>query len=198
MAGVAERTDGTPVGEWIEGRGYDDNKLAEHRHISRWDLVAVSPHHPVAIKNASGHMCVVNSRALESAGITRETTDALRRHRAHRPDHRRAEWAVAGAGPGVAGPSFLPPGKEAIRRCMLAAGTAYLAAGITSSQEAGIMSIPEFTVFQELWASGELPLRIYTDAATSVPGIHGEPGHVHRLWRYRLRVGSFKLWRTAR
>ena len=73
VAAVAERAALTPAGEWIEGRGYDDNKLAEHRHISRWDLDVVAPDHPVVIKNASGHMCVVNSRALELAGITRDT-----------------------------------------------------------------------------------------------------------------------------
>src|SRR5581483_7250222 len=61
VAAVAARAALTPPGEWIEGRGYDDNKLAEHRHISRWDLDAVTPHHPVMIRNASGHMCVVNS-----------------------------------------------------------------------------------------------------------------------------------------
>jgi predicted amidohydrolase YtcJ len=40
---VAQRSLTTPQGEWILGRGYDDNKLAERRHLSRHDLDRVSP-----------------------------------------------------------------------------------------------------------------------------------------------------------
>ena len=28
----------TPAGRWVQGRGYDHNKLEEHRHPSRTDL----------------------------------------------------------------------------------------------------------------------------------------------------------------
>ncbi len=68
-AGVAE----TRTGAWVRGRGYDDQALAERRHPTRADLDAVAPEHPVVIVNASGHLCVANSRALMLAGITGET-----------------------------------------------------------------------------------------------------------------------------
>ena len=57
-------------GDWIFGRGYDDKKVAERRHPTRWDLDAVSPFYPVLIRNASGHMSVANSVGLDNAGIT--------------------------------------------------------------------------------------------------------------------------------
>jgi predicted amidohydrolase YtcJ len=193
VAGVAERVATTPAGEWIEGRGYDDNKLAEHRHISRWDLDAVSPHHPVAIKNASGHMCVVNSRALELAGITRETQAPFGGTVHIDPASGEPSGLLQEQAQELLGRSFLPQGKEEIRRCMLTAGKAYLAAGITSSQEAGIMSIPEFTVFQELWASGELPLRTYMMLRRPFLESMENLGLFSGFGDNRLRVGSFKL-----
>ncbi len=67
---VAERAAETPGGGWVLGRGYDDQSLAERRHPTRYDLDAVAPDHPVVITNASGHLCVANTRALALAGIT--------------------------------------------------------------------------------------------------------------------------------
>ncbi len=77
---VAERSKTTMAGEWIWGRGYDDNKLLERRHLCRQDLDLASPHHPVMIRNASGHMSVVNSVALRRAGITRDTVSPFGGH----------------------------------------------------------------------------------------------------------------------
>jgi predicted amidohydrolase YtcJ len=80
VAAVSDRAQHTKPGEWIRGRGYDDNKLAERRHLTRGDLDAVSPAHPVMVRNASGHMCVVNSVALRHAGIGRGTPDPFGGH----------------------------------------------------------------------------------------------------------------------
>ena len=65
----------TPEATWIRGRGYDDNKLDERRHPARHDLDAVVPDRPAIVTNASGHMSVVNSRALALAGVGRDTAD---------------------------------------------------------------------------------------------------------------------------
>lgn len=60
---------------WIQGRGYDQNKLAERRHPDRQDLDAVFGNPCVLITHTSGHAVSVNSRVLALAGITRETPD---------------------------------------------------------------------------------------------------------------------------
>lgn len=60
---------------WIEGWGYDEALLAEKRSPTRWDLDAASPDAPVCIMRTCGHIRCVNSRALELAGITRDTPD---------------------------------------------------------------------------------------------------------------------------
>lgn len=57
----------------ILGFGYDDAQLAEQRHPTRDDLDAVSKELPVLIIHQSGHIGVLNSKALELAGITADT-----------------------------------------------------------------------------------------------------------------------------
>ncbi|MEJ7813504.1 MAG: amidohydrolase [Gemmatimonadaceae bacterium] len=64
-----------PLGAWVVGIGYDDFALAERRPPTRRELDDACPDHPVMAMHFSFHQCVVNSRALEAAGIGRETRD---------------------------------------------------------------------------------------------------------------------------
>ena len=65
----------TPKGTWIQGRGWDEGKLAERRVITAKDLDAASPDNPVVLTQTTGHYVVVNSAALRLAGITKDTRD---------------------------------------------------------------------------------------------------------------------------
>ncbi|MCF6408943.1 amidohydrolase [Pseudalkalibacillus salsuginis] len=65
----------TPRGEWIRGWGYNQNNLAEGRHLSRWDLDEVSTEHPIIVVRTCGHISCVNSKALELAGINNSPAD---------------------------------------------------------------------------------------------------------------------------
>ncbi|MFZ8823114.1 MAG: amidohydrolase [Desulfurococcales archaeon] len=60
-------------GEWILGRGWNQAFYPEGRMPSRWDLDEATTKHPVLLWHTSGHMVVVNSLALEIAGINRNT-----------------------------------------------------------------------------------------------------------------------------
>jgi len=60
---------------WVFGIGYDQNLLPEGKHITRHDLDRVSRERPVAVRHTSGHCTVVNSQALELAGVTAQTPD---------------------------------------------------------------------------------------------------------------------------
>ncbi|WP_443744500.1 amidohydrolase [Sutterella sp.] len=63
---------------WIEGWGYDESLLDEKRSPTREDLDRVSTTQPVFIRRSDYHSAVVNTRALELAGITRDTPDPER------------------------------------------------------------------------------------------------------------------------
>jgi predicted amidohydrolase YtcJ len=62
-----------PKGKWAQGRGWDDQNLAERRYPDRHDLDEASPDNPTALTRICGHMIVLNSRALEACGITKDT-----------------------------------------------------------------------------------------------------------------------------
>jgi predicted amidohydrolase YtcJ len=70
---IHEETKKKAPGEWVRGFKYDDTKTAEGRYINRYDLDEVSPDHPVIITHRGGHTAYVNSKALELAGINRDT-----------------------------------------------------------------------------------------------------------------------------
>lgn len=74
-AAIRERARATPKGQWIGGSDYHPFYLAEKRHPDRRELDEASPDHPVVLFHRSLHVCVLNSRGLSLAGITRETPE---------------------------------------------------------------------------------------------------------------------------
>jgi predicted amidohydrolase YtcJ len=63
----------TPAGAWVRVVGYDHHLLGVHP--TRGDLDAAVPDRPALLMHFSHHQCVVNSRGLAEAGITRATPD---------------------------------------------------------------------------------------------------------------------------
>ncbi len=72
---VADRARAARPGEWLQGRGWDEGKLAERRYITAADLDQVAPDSPVWLTHTTGHYGVANSAALRLAGVERETKD---------------------------------------------------------------------------------------------------------------------------
>ncbi|MBA2245938.1 MAG: amidohydrolase family protein, partial [Gemmatimonadetes bacterium] len=79
MVGEAART--AQSGEWIEGRGWHQEKWERTPEPSvegnpvHHSLSAVSPDNPVYLTHASGHAAFANARAMQLAGITTSTPD---------------------------------------------------------------------------------------------------------------------------
>jgi predicted amidohydrolase YtcJ len=69
VATVHQAASELPAGQWIVGRGWDQPYLAEGRPPTAADLDVVSPDHPVALTEFSGHAVWVNSKAMMLAGI---------------------------------------------------------------------------------------------------------------------------------
>ena len=70
---VSAAVNGAEPGETVFGRGWIETHWPEGRFPSRQDLDEISPDNPVLLVRADGHAMVVNSAALEAAGITAET-----------------------------------------------------------------------------------------------------------------------------
>jgi predicted amidohydrolase YtcJ len=63
----------TPADTWVEGNFFDDTKLKDKRELNVHDLDEVSKDHPVAVLHRGGHTSYYNSKALEMAGITKNS-----------------------------------------------------------------------------------------------------------------------------
>ena len=69
---------GKGVADWIDGWGWDESKLEEVRAPTRHDLDKVSTRQPVYALSSDCHSGTCNSRAIELAGITKETPEPPR------------------------------------------------------------------------------------------------------------------------
>ncbi|MBN3034931.1 MAG: amidohydrolase [Bacteroidales bacterium] len=67
---------GTYPGEWLEGRGWDQNDWPVREYPSREVLDKIFPDRPVFLVRVDGHAALVNSEALRRAGITSATSVA--------------------------------------------------------------------------------------------------------------------------
>ena len=79
VAQVARAAKTAQPGEWIVGRGWHQSKWSTppNPNVEGFPLHAsldkVSPDNPVLLTHASGHAAFVNAKAMEAAGITRNT-----------------------------------------------------------------------------------------------------------------------------
>ncbi len=80
---VAEKTRTAVPGAWMEGRGWHQEKwvTSPGRSVNGYpyhdSLSSVSPANPVVLYHASGHGLFANAKAMELAGISRETPDPM-------------------------------------------------------------------------------------------------------------------------
>jgi predicted amidohydrolase YtcJ len=72
---IRERAAKTPAGDWVIGFKYDDTKTREGRKLTRDDLDAAAPAHPVFIEHRGGHTAYVNSLALRRTEVSDATAD---------------------------------------------------------------------------------------------------------------------------
>ena len=68
-------SNGIQPGEWVVGRGWIEKVWPDKRFPTRYELDRFSSDKPVILERADGHAVVVNSLALELAGISSESND---------------------------------------------------------------------------------------------------------------------------
>ncbi len=75
IARVVERARTTPKGDWIVGRGWDQNDWGDTRFPTHEALTRAVPDHPVYLTRVDGHAALVNAMAMQKANLTRATQD---------------------------------------------------------------------------------------------------------------------------
>jgi predicted amidohydrolase YtcJ len=71
---IAARARETPPGGWVRASRYDHVKVDGGTTLTRADLDAISTDHPIMVMQVAGHWAIVNSRALEAAGLDDDST----------------------------------------------------------------------------------------------------------------------------
>lgn len=150
----------TPANGWLRARGYDDTRLDIGRHPSRWDLDPVSGGRPALLTRTCGHMAVANSKALEIAGIRRETPDP-EGGQIVRDEHGEPTGLLLELAQDLVRQHLPPTTTADIKDALARAGQEYLSLGITSVGEAGISHSSELEAYQDLRSNGELPVRTF-------------------------------------
>ncbi len=193
-------------GEWIEGRGWHQEKwnqvpdpLVEGLPVHD-GLSAVSPDNPVVLRHASGHASFVNAKAMELAGITADTPDPdggeIVRDPAGEPTGVLRETAqrLTGRARAAAESRRTPEERAAERREMARlAFEDLLSKGVTSFHDAG-SGFETIDFFKELADRGEMPVRLYVMVGDSYDELEEKLAD-YRMIGYgdsRLTVRSIK------
>ena len=199
LAAIRAYADGHPELEWILGGGWAMPAFPGGTPLAA-DLDTVVPDRPVFLPNRDHHGAWANSRALEIAGITRETPD---------PPDGRIERDVDGhpsgtlhEGATVLVSRHLPRTTGADYRLALLAGQEYLhSLGVTSWQDAIVGSYSGMddpgTTYVDAAASGELRSHVvgalWWERTRGVEQVADLVGRREALTGGRFRATSVKV-----
>jgi predicted amidohydrolase YtcJ len=156
---VKQRVASTAPGEWILGWGWDEGKWASN-YPTNQALSAATPSNPVFLVGLHTFAAWANQRALQMAGITKNTKDPengriVRDETTGEPTGillNRAQDLVA---------KHIPPTTLAqAKRAMQLAARECVRNGLTSVHEAKVTPLMVQAV-QEMVREGQMPLRVY-------------------------------------
>lgn len=200
MRRVEKWTAATPHTTWVLGRGWDDEKLREHRYPTRDDLDLVSSN-PVFLKRICGHIAVANSAALSLAGIDHRVVDPnggqIVRDSRGRPSGVLKETAIELV------EKIVPESMEETKTALAQASRKLAKLGLTSLH-CIVSSLTEFRALRELKREKLVPQSIYAilpvslvDRLESFRHSEGERGDHFRIGGVKLYLDGSLGARTA-
>jgi len=160
---VGEAVKTRPVGAWIVGRGWHEEKweTRPRRQLrgfpTHHDLSAVSPDHPVLLTRADGHAVFANARAMTLMGITEETK-APPGGEIIRDEKGQATGVFIDRAQGLIRPPN--PTEADVQQAIGLATEECLRKGITFFDDAGA-DLETIALYRALARKGQLGLRLY-------------------------------------
>jgi predicted amidohydrolase YtcJ len=194
---VRERVGASEPGQWIRGRGWDQNEWRSRQFPSHEILDRVAPNNPVYLMRVDGHAAWVNKKALEIAGITSKTPD---------PDGGRFLRDARGNPTGVlidnamevVGKFLPPPSDKEMEEAIGRAVQECLSYGLTCVHDMGVEE-EGIETYKRLIDAGNFPFRVY--AALSAPGEtwekYVEPDSSGSRQGPLIGYGGSRLWVRA-
>lgn len=157
---LRERVAETTPGEWIDGWGWDDGAWKEQMTAISEELSAVSPDNPVWLAGLHGYNGWANAKALEMAGITKDTPDPEGGNIYRDPGTGAPTGILANAAQGMVTRLIPPLTIEQREKAFRMAGEELLKNGLTSVHDARITS-KDLDALRSLKAKNELKVRYY-------------------------------------
>ena len=188
------------AGQWIQGRGWDQNRWAVKEFPTQEALTRAFPNNPVVLTRIDGHALLANARAMELARVTAATPD---------PAGGRIIRDASGAPAGV----FVDNAEQLITRAIPAATraetrTAILAAiaeanrwGLTGIHDPG-ENAATIAIYEDLAKAGNYSLRNYVmisdpgapNSAAALRNPYIERGPQSALYDAHLWIRALKLY----
>jgi predicted amidohydrolase YtcJ len=194
VARVAARAKTMQPGQWIIGRGWDQNDWGDTRFPTHEKLTTAVPNNPVYLTRVDGHAGLANAAALKAANITAQTRD---------PDGGHIERTAGGSPAGVFVDNaqglverVIPqPTRDEVKSEVQAAIAEAQKWGLTGVHDAGASS-QVLDIYEELGKAGQLNFRLYAmisdDSTTLAKWFARGPlvgGYDNTLW-----IRSIKLY----
>lgn len=161
-----------PELQWIVGRGWNQAYFPDNKMPTRYDLDQISTEKPIAFRRACGHITVVNTKALEMAGLLQSFTQPVGGH---------VDVDSAGMPTGILRERasrlvmhLLPKrNKDDYKRLIKKGAEVAASLGLTTVQTDDFGSTKgmeeKLQAYQEVLAAGELPVRVNLQMLLSTP-----------------------------
>jgi len=187
-------------GEWITGFGWNNTIWEEKAYPTKEELDAVAPNNPVVMERTDGHMIWVNSKALELAGITKDSKN---------PQGGEILKDASGNPTGCLTDTAGEPVQKIIptlsddrkKEAILKAQSQLLSYGFTSIMDAG-SNMEMINRYHDLYKDGTMKIRLYSLIGGDWGGTIGEAEKNYitnnapqkELYDFRLSINAVKFF----
>jgi predicted amidohydrolase YtcJ len=190
---VRQRAATARTGEWIVGRGWDQNDWPEKQWPTHELLSAASPNNPVYLTRVDGHAGLANRRALDLAGISEGTADPAGGRLIRGPGNQPSGVLIDTAQALVS--SKIPPVSTAqLEEQILLADRETRRLGLTMVHDAGTDS-RTVDAYKRLIDAGRLKTRLYVMLRGSLPTLQPafDKGPILDYGNHHLAVRAVKV-----
>lgn len=187
-------------GEWITGFGWNNTIWENKAYPTKEDLDAVAPNNPVVLERTDGHMIWVNSKALEMAGITKDTKNPQGGEILKDASGNPTGCLTDTAGEPVQ--KIIPTlSEDREKEAILKAQSQLLSYGFTSIMDAG-SNMKMINMYHDLYKDKTMKIRLYSLIGGDWGGTIGEAEKDYiaknapqkELYDYRLSINAVKFF----
>lgn len=182
LSTVKARVDQAKPGEWVSGRGWIETFWKPPVFPTRAQLDKIAPNNPVILTRADGHASVVNSAALKTAGIDKNTPNPFGGEISKGTDGE-PNGMLIDAAQGLVRRHIPGTTAQDAERAVILGVKRNLELGWTQIQDAG-GTYAEAELFKKLYGEGKIKLRIYK-------AVHGPGPSATQLMTAGPIIGAF-------